>query len=99
MIVSLLNMRAMAKRLRYRWKWKTAFGIPLTASLGMGAVTAISYRLVRMILPVSWLALLASIAASVLAYGMLILRLKCFTRDELLELPMGTKLVRLMHMK
>ena len=44
----------------------------------MGAVTAISYRLVRMILPVSWLALLASIAASVLAYGMLILRLKCF---------------------
>lgn len=98
-IVSLLNMRAMAKRLRYRWKWKTAFGIPLTASLGMGAVTAISYRLVRMILPVSWLALLASIAASVLAYGMLILRLKCFTRDELLELPMGTKLVRLMHMK
>ena len=75
-IVSLLNMRAMAKRLlpvEMEDSWDSADSV-----LGMGAVTAISYRLVRMILPVSWLALLASIAASVLAYGMLILRLKCF---------------------
>ena len=98
-IVSLLNMRAMTKRLRYRWKWKEAFAVPLTASLGMAAVTAMSYRLVYMILPVSWPALLVSIAASVFAYGILILRLKCFTREELLELPMGARLARLMRVK
>lgn len=38
-IVSLLNMRSMSVRLRYRGNGQKTFGIPLAASLGMSVVT------------------------------------------------------------
>ncbi len=98
-IVSLLNMRSMSVRLRYRWKWTKTFGIPLAASLGMSVVTELSYRLIYAVSSVSVLALAVSIAVSVPVYGMLILRLKCFTKEELLDLPMGGRLVRLTRMR
>ncbi len=98
-VVSLLNMIAVAKKLNYRWKIGKIFMIPLLASAGMGVVTLISYEAIYIVCEINVLALLVSVAASVAIYGILILRLNYFTRQELIELPMGARLVRLARMK
>ena len=39
------------------------------------------------------------IAAAVVVYAVMILKLRCFTRQELLDLPMGGRLVRFMRIR
>ena len=96
LLVSILNCRSLSRMLGYRWKGIRTFVIPLTASGAMGLVTWGSYRLVLLLFPM-WAALAVSLLASAAVYAELILRLHCFSDRQLLDLPMGSKLVRLTH--
>ena len=95
LIVCLLNCRSVSKLLHYRWDGLNMFVLPLFCALVMGAVCRGVYAL---ILKLSHMVLLAFIPAFVIAvavYGLLILRSRCFTKQELRELPMGGKLLAL----
>lgn len=94
LLVSLLNCRSLRQKLRYHWRPARTFGIPLVSSAGMGIVTWGSYHLAILALP-HWVGLLISLALSVVAYGYLILRLHCFSDNQLSSLPMGGRLLRL----
>ncbi len=98
-IVSLMNMWSITSKMRHRWNIGRVFGIPLVASAAMGAAASAVYHLVYALIPYNVPALLAAIAAAVLLYGALILGMKCFTKQELLDLPMGARLVRLMKIR
>ena len=88
-IVSLMNMRSVRVKLEHRWNVRRTFALPLAASLVMGAVALFFYKLIAAVLPFNAAALFVSIVAAVFTYGYLILKLNCFTRQELLERPMG----------
>ena len=94
LLVSLLNCRSLSRKLGYHWKITRTFVVPLFSSILMGLVTWGSYRLSTLILP-RWFALLLSLALSVAVYTYLILRYHCFADNQLLDLPMGGKLLRL----
>ena len=98
-IVSMMNMLSITLKMRHRWNISRVFGIPLIASAVMGAAASAVYHLVYILVPYNVPALLLSIAAAVFLYAVLILRMKCFTRQELLDLPMGARLVRLMRIR
>jgi Membrane protein involved in the export of O-antigen and teichoic acid len=94
LLVSVLNCRALTRKLGYHWRISRTFGVPLVSAALMGAVTWGSYHLVVLLLP-RWLGVVVSVLASIAAYGCLILRLHCFADSQLLELPMGGRLLRL----
>ena len=94
LLISVLNCRSLSRKLGYRWRPGRTFGVPLLSSAGMGLVCWSSYGLVTLILPM-WVGLLVSLLFSVLAYGYLILRLHCFSDSQLLDLPLGNRLLRL----
>lgn len=94
LLVSALNCRALSRKLGYRWRLGRTFGVPLLSSAGMGFVCWSSYGLVTRLLPM-WVGLLVSLFLSVVAYAYLILRLHCFSDNQLSELPMGSRLLKL----
>ena len=99
LIVCVLNMRSITMILRHRWDWKRSFLLPLLAAFVMGAAAWGVYHLLHRISGGSILIpLLAALLAAVVIYGWLILRLRCFTREELLQFPLGGRIVRLARM-
>lgn len=98
-LVSLLNMWSITARLRHRWNFRGIVVIPLISSAVMGVAAALVYRLFHALVPIDALALLLGIAAAVVVYAVMILKLRCFTRQELLDLPMGGRLVRFMRIR
>lgn len=99
MIVCALNMRSITAILGQQWDWKKSFALPLAAAIVMGAACLIVYMVLHRIL---WgnviLPLVVSVVAAVIVYGWMILKLRCFTKEELLQFPMGGRLVRLARM-
>ncbi|MEG1918499.1 MAG: polysaccharide biosynthesis protein, partial [Oscillospiraceae bacterium] len=95
LLVSLLNCRAMGRLLGYHWKIARSFGVPLVASLGMGAVTWGSNALLTLLHCPAVAALPLVVLLSIAVYGLLILKLHCFADSQLVELPLGRKLLAL----
>jgi stage V sporulation protein B len=72
---------------------------PFIASAVMGVAAWCLYHLLHRVLGGNVvLPLGISIIAAILIYGWLILRLRCFTKEELLQFPMGGRIVRLARM-
>jgi stage V sporulation protein B len=94
LLVSLLNCRALRRKLGYRWRLGRTFGVPAVSAAAMGVVTWGSYRLTTLLAP-RFVGLLVSLLLSVAVYGYLLLRLHCFADTQLAELPLGGRLVRL----
>lgn len=94
LLVSVLNCRALSRKLGYHWKIVRTFIVPLFSSALMGIVTWGSYHLATLLLPL-WVSLILSLMLSVAVYAYLILRCHCFADSQLLDLPMGGKLLRL----
>ena len=69
---------------------------PFAASLGMGAAAVITYRLLARML--GGAAVLAAIAVACVVYLALLLALSALEREDILLLPGGKKLVRLLRM-
>ena len=94
LLVALLNCRSLSRKLGYRWKPARTFVIPLVSAAIMGVCAAVSYRLCSLLLP-DWVSLFLSVALSVVVYGYFLLKLHCFADRQLLDLPMGSRLLKL----
>lgn len=96
LIVCVLNMRSITAILKNQWEWKHAFLLPTLAAAVMGGAAWCVYQLLHWLLGGNVLVpLMVALAAAVLLYGWLILKLRCFTKEELLQFPMGGRIVRL----
>lgn len=98
-IVCTLNMRSITKVTGHKWDWMKTFVRPAIASAVMGAVTWGIYALLNMLLGGNVvIPLLVSIIAAVAVYGFMIIRMHCFTKEELLQFPLGGRIVRIARM-
>lgn len=95
LIVCVLNCRSVARLLHYRWNVASLFVIPLLCALVMGAVCYGVYFLLMKVTGIMVLAFVAAFLAAVAVYGLLLLKSHCFSKKELLELPMGGKILRI----
>ena len=98
MLISMLNWYCVKKYVGYRQEVGKTFVIPLVASCVMGIAAWGTYEGVtifgkgRMI---EVIGLIAAVIVAVAVYGILILAMHCFEKDELYDLPMGGRLVTL----
>ena len=102
LIVCILNNLAIRKYLRYRQEYKKTFLIPLLASAVMGAAAwGVCYG-IRAVMPAAFadsrvglgIAVAGSVMVAVALYGIILLKAGGFTKAEIREMPMGTKLLR-----
>ncbi|MDO4869951.1 MAG: polysaccharide biosynthesis protein [Bacillota bacterium] len=68
---------------------------PFLSALAMGIVVFAAYKVVFMILGSNTLSTLVAILVGVCVYGVLIIKTHAIRRDELLEISLGRKIVRL----
>lgn len=102
LVMCLLNARSIARTARYRQEIKKTFVLPSVCSLLMGVAAYGVYRGLAAVFPVGMLrgrlgmALLVfpSVAAAMVVYGVLLVKLGAVNEEELKEMPMGTRLTR-----
>lgn len=96
LLICILNCHSVSRHLKFHFDILDLFLKPAIASIGMGIITSAVYHLIYKISSLSVLALLLSIPVAVILYFILIGVLRCFSYEELLELPMGARIARLM---
>lgn len=94
LIVCILNLWSIGRYLDYRQEYVRTFVLPTVAAVVMGAVAYGVHFGLSQCLP-ELFALIGAIAAAVVVYALGLLVLGAVTREELLEMPMGARLVRL----
>ena len=92
---SLLNQFSIRRYTGYRQEMKKTFIIPLIASLIMGLVTFLLYRFF-VFLHLGFFATILALVFAVIVYGTALLALGGLSREELLQMPGGTRVVRLL---
>lgn len=91
----ILNARALKQAVRYQQEIKRTFLIPLGASAIMGVITFTTYFLIKIALPDAMATILA-LAFAVLVYGICLLRFGALTADEVVALPKGASIYKLL---
>ena len=91
----LLNQFSIRRYTGYRQEMKKTFIIPLIASLIMGLVTFLLYRFF-VFLHLGFFATILALVFAVIVYGTALLALGGLSREELLQMPGGTRIVRLL---
>ena len=71
----------------------TIFVKPLISSAVMGIVAVALYKLCYMITGSNGMSTIIAILLAIIVYGLMVLRTKAVTRDEVKNMPMGNKLV------
>lgn len=103
-VMCLLNGHSISKYVRYRQEYKKTLVLPTLCALIMGAAAYGTSRLAYRVLPSSMmrgrlglaLVVLPSVAVAVAVYSVLLVRLKAVDREELMAMPGGRRLVRLL---
>ncbi len=95
LVVSLLNCRSVTRNLKYRWDLFPTVITPLICSLLMGLFCHWCYVLTLALSHHHIVALCAAIILSVFVYTLVLLKSHCFTKREILALPMGGRILRL----
>ena len=96
LIISGLNWYSVSKYLQYRQEILKTFIIPFFASLLMGIVVFLIYSGLDILIGVNLISTLCSILIGGIVYFILLAVLKCFSTEELKEMPMGNKLSKLL---
>ena len=91
----ILNARALKQAVRYQQEIKRTFLIPLGASAIMGVITFTTYFLIKIALPDAMATILA-LAFAVLVYGICLLKFGALTADEVVALPKGASIYKLL---
>lgn len=93
------NLSAVIDKTKIRLDYKELFFKPLGASVLMGGVAFLSYLIADIFLPASKagnaVATLFAVMISIIAYFILIIKLKILSLAELQEMPFGKKISRL----
>lgn len=90
-----LNMRDLHKYAQVKMDINLVFVKPTIAALLMGASAFASYKLLLMVISSQTLAMFGSIMVGVIAYVVLIFAIKVITKEEVVMLPMGNKLIKI----
>ena len=88
----MLNGISIRKYLNYRQEMMKTFILPTVASGVMGAAAYGVYQLVFMAVKSNGVSVICAIAAAVVVYGILLLKLRCVDETELKSMPGGTRL-------
>ncbi len=98
--VCVLNIRDLHKHVHFTINRRNTFVVPAIASLFMGSAVYGLSKFLMLALPESFqsgragltIVILLCIFAALLIYAVLLLLLRAFTKEELLEMPMGLRL-------
>lgn len=94
MVVCILNWFSVGQHLRYRQEIGRTFLIPLVCSIIMGAVVYAVYFVVHYLFKSNFLGVSIAILVGIVVYCIAILMLRCFTEEELRDMPMGRTIQR-----
>jgi len=95
-VASVLNIRDVRKYTGVKFNVSLTYTRPIAASVGMGICAWITYKIVFLIIKSNSIACLMAVGVGVVVYLVLILVLKAIKRDEILKLPKGEKLVKIL---
>ncbi len=96
LLMCILNQIAVRRSLGYRQEIYRTFVVPIYAALLMGTFAHAAYRVVYDLVGSNILALFFAIAIGVGIYAILVLRRGGITEEELLAVPKGDKVVRIL---
>ncbi len=99
LIYAILNIHYLTKLLHFRFNWKKLVLKPLGSSLVMGIVSFLFYVLLQQFLPGSRWNMLLVIPLAMLTYFIVGLRTGAITKQDLLYLPGGKKIVAFLSEK
>lgn len=96
LLMCIFNWMAIRRYLRCRQEIKKTFVLPSVCALFMG-VAAFGVQKALHELVGNSISTVIAIAVAVIVYGVLLLKLRCVTRREIMAMPGGRKLVPLLH--
>jgi stage V sporulation protein B len=76
-------------------KTSLIFVKPLISSVTMGVVAWVAYKLLYHLLGSNAIAAIVAVLLAVVVYAVMIIKTKAITRDELVGMPKGTKIVKI----
>ena len=91
------NMRAIKKHTRIKFDIKKTYIIPIIAALLMGVCCDIIIRLFNILNLSTLIATLLAILVGIIVYLLLLVKLKGINEEELLMVPKGDKLIKLLY--
>ena len=92
-IAATLDVISLRKYTKVNFPMVTIFVKPLISSAVMGIVAVALYKLCYMITGSNGMSTIIAILLAIIVYGLMVLRTKAVTRDEVKNMPMGNKLV------
>lgn len=95
LIVCILNWIAIARHIEYKQEVIKTFLIPLAASAVMGVVSLGIYDAIKSILKSVKIAFVAAFLVAVVTYCILVVLMRAFNKEEMLELPKGYHIYKL----
>ena len=96
LIVSILNMISVCRETGYRQEYVRTFAVPAISSAVMGFAAWGLYRLLYLLTKSNAVSVLLTIVLAAAVYVVMLCLLKCFTKEELYDFPMGGRIVRLL---
>lgn len=94
LVMCVLNDRALKKYLGYKNPWRAAYFVPILASIPMGIVAVVVYKLVYVVIGSNFISLIPSIALAMVVYFVGYLVVAKPKKEDLAALPGGTRLAQ-----
>lgn len=94
LVMCVLNDRALKKYLGYKNPWRSAYFVPILASIPMGIVAVVVYKLVYVVIGLNFISLIPSIALAMVVYFVGYLVVAKPKKEDLAALPGGTRLAQ-----
>ncbi len=94
LVMCVLNDRALKKYLGYKNPWRSAYFVPILASIPMGIVAVAVYKLVYAVIGSNFISLIPSIVLAIVVYFVGYLVVAKPKREDLAALPGGTRLAQ-----
>lgn len=91
LVMCVLNDRALKKYLGYKNPWRSAYFVPILASIPMGIVAVAVYKLVYAVIGSNFISLIPSIVLAIVVYFVGYLVVAKPKKEDLAALPGGTK--------
>ncbi|MDD3206261.1 MAG: polysaccharide biosynthesis protein [Lachnospiraceae bacterium] len=95
LLVCLLNWHSVEKYLQYKQEIRKTFGVPLLSSIIMGVIVFLVYHGLYLLLHSNLISVGISIPLGGAVYFMSLLLFKCFSLEELKDIPMGSRIARI----
>ena len=94
LVMCVLNDRALKKYLGYKNPWRSAYFVPILASIPMGIVAVAVYKLVYVVIGSNFISLIPAIVLAIVVYFVGYLVVAKPKKEDLAALPGGTRLAQ-----